>query len=74
MSDASPFTHRHDLELYRGHAQDYDDMVSLWALCEFDTPAAAVEAFWSGYPHAPEDPHLVELVSRIASEAAGRAN
>jgi len=57
------------MKLYRGHAQDYEDMVSIWPMCEFDGPEAAVDAFWSGYPHALDDPHLLELVSRIAAES-----
>jgi hypothetical protein len=57
------------MKLYRAHPLDREDLVSLWPLCDFGTPEAAVESFRSGYPHAPEDEHLVDFVRDIADDA-----
>lgn len=58
------------MKLYRAHPQDREDMVSLWPMCDFDDPEAAVASFEKAYPHAPEDKHLVEYVRDIARDAS----
>lgn len=58
------------MKMYRADPQDREDLVTLWNLCDFSEPEAAVSAFESGYPHAPEDPHLVSYIAQIAEDAA----
>lgn len=58
------------MKLYRSRAPDYDDMVELWPACTFASPEEAVRRYFDAYPHAPEDPHLVEFVREIAQAAA----
>lgn len=57
------------MKLYRLSAQDYEDLVTIWPLCSFESPAQAAAQFQEAYPHAPEDPHLARLIERIAEEA-----
>lgn len=57
------------MKLYRASPQDHEDMILLWPSCGFESPGAAAEAFWRAYPHAPEDPHLADYVSEIATAA-----
>jgi hypothetical protein len=60
------------MKLYRADPQDREDMVLLWPMCNFARAEDAVEAFIAGYPHAPEDEHLVDYVLDIAADAVGK--
>ena len=53
---------------YRADAQGREDMVLLRPICNFGSAEDAVEAFASGYPHAPEHDHLI--VREIARDSA----
>ena len=58
------------MKLYAGRAPDRDDLVKLWPVSRFSTPEEAVAAYERAYPHAPDDPHLIDFVAAI-SRAAG---
>ena len=58
------------MKLYRAFPQDYEDLVSLWPSCAFESPATAATAFRAAFPHAPEDEHLAGYVGEIALAAA----
>ena len=58
------------MKLYRADPQDREDMVLLWPMCTYATAEEAVEAFTGGYPHAPEDEHLVDYVRDIATDSS----
>lgn len=57
------------MKLYRALPQDREDLVALWPLCSFSNPGDAAEAFWRGYPQAPDDPHLADYISDVAADA-----
>lgn len=57
------------MKLYRADPQDREDLISLWPLCSFTGPAAAVDAFTSAYPHAPDDEYLVDYIADVARDA-----
>jgi hypothetical protein len=57
------------MKLYRNDPQDYEDMIRIWPLCGFDSPQAAVDAFFEAYPHAPSDEYLIDLMRQIAHAA-----
>lgn len=57
------------MKLYRAHPQDREDLISLWPSCGFADPGEAATAFWSAYPHAPDDEFLAEFIAVIAGEA-----
>lgn len=57
------------MKLYRGFPQDYEDLISLWPRCTFDSPASAARAFQAAFPHAPYDEHLAGYVHEIALAA-----
>lgn len=57
------------MKLYRADPQDREDLISLWPLCSFTGPAAAVAAFTSAYPHAPDDEYLVNYIADVARDA-----
>lgn len=59
------------MKLYRADPQDREDMVLLWPMCSFESPDDAVDAFEAAYPHAPEDPYLVDYVRQVAQHASG---
>jgi hypothetical protein len=59
------------MKLYAGRAPDHDDMVALWPNCSFESAQKAVNEFHAAYPHAADDPYLVEYVHSIAVEARG---
>jgi hypothetical protein len=54
------------MKLYRIGAQDYEDLIKLWPLCGFASPAEAAARFTDAYPHAPDDPHLVSMIAEVA--------
>jgi hypothetical protein len=56
------------MKLYRALPQDYEDMVLLWPQCGFTDAAAAADAFWRAYPHAPADEFLTSYIDGIAAE------
>ncbi len=58
------------MKLYRADPQDREDLVSLWPVCRFGDPEAAVAAFRNAYPHAPEDEHLADYIADVARDAA----
>lgn len=58
------------MKLYRALPQDYEDLVSLWPRCSFESAAAAATAFRAAFPHAPHDEHLAGYVDDIAAAAA----
>ena len=68
----APFHQIFVMKLYRNDAQDFEDMVTLWPLCSFDSPLEAVDAFIAAYPHAPRDEYLSSLITKIA-EASNAA-
>ena len=57
------------MKAYASRETDVADMVRLWPLCSFTTPAAAARRFVHAYPHAPDDPHLDSYFAGIASRA-----
>lgn len=57
------------MKLYRVDAQDYEDLISMWPLCSFTSPADAAAQFAAAYPHAPADPELVTMIGDIARAA-----
>lgn len=57
------------MTLYRADPQDREDMVTLWPLCNFDTPEHAAAAFRDSYPHAPDDEHLAGYIRDITRDA-----
>jgi hypothetical protein len=67
---AAPLDQVFLMKLYRLSAQDYEDLVSLWNLCEFVSPEDVVASFREAFPHAPEDPGLIHLVADV-ERAAG---
>lgn len=58
------------MKLYRVDAQDYEDMVTMWPRCAFVSPQDAAEQFRRAYPHAPDDPYLVTMITDIAGEGS----
>jgi hypothetical protein len=58
------------MKLYRAFPQDYEDLISLWPRCAFESPAAAARAFHAAFPHAPDDEYLAGYVHEIALAAA----
>jgi len=54
------------MKLYAARSRDIDDLAVLWRHCGFTNPEEAVEPFWRAYPHAPDDPDLVEFVAQVA--------
>ena len=57
------------MKLYRAQPHDREDMIEVWPMCKFSSPLDAVRAFRAAYPHAPDDPFLVEYVEAIAADA-----
>jgi hypothetical protein len=57
------------MKLYRADPQDREDMITLWPLCTFRSPADAARAFRRSYPHAPEDEHLTDYIGEVARDA-----
>lgn len=64
-----PFDQLFVMKLYASRPSDYDDMVALWSITGFETPAEAVDAFRRAYPHAPDDEYLESFVAQIAEES-----
>jgi hypothetical protein len=52
---------------------DVADMVRLWPVCGFASPADAVAQYQAAYPMAREDPYLTEFVTDIAARATQKA-
>ena len=46
-------------------------MVAIWPQTGFRSAREVIDAFVAAYPHAPDDPHLDQLVIEIASRAVG---
>jgi hypothetical protein len=57
------------MKLYRADPQDREDLVTLWPLCSFASPAEALDAFTKAYPHAPDDEYLGDYIADIARDA-----
>lgn len=57
------------MKLYASRAPDLDDMIHLWPHCNFDSPQAVVQEYYLAYPHAEQDPHLVDHLAAIAHAA-----
>ena len=57
------------MKLYASRAPDLDDMVTLWPHCNFASPQAVIDQYYLAYPHAEEDPYLIDHVTAIASTA-----
>ena len=57
------------MKLNRAGPQDREDMILLWKRCAFSGPEEVVQRFATGYPHAPEDPHLARYVEGIIGDA-----
>jgi hypothetical protein len=55
------------MKLYRVDAQDYEDLIKLWRRCNFASPTDAAAQFHEAYPHAPEDPWLINMITDIAA-------
>ena len=63
------------VEVRNGAARDrdLDDLRVLWPHAGFASAEDAVEAFWQAYPHAPDDPFLINFVIDIAGiDASGQ--
>ncbi len=58
------------MKLYASRELDRDDLVRLWPLCEFDSPAEAARRFEVAYPHVDPDEYLVEYITEISRAAA----
>ncbi len=58
------------MKLNRADPQDREDLVSLWPLCGFGDPEAAVAEFRNAYPHSPEDEYLANYIADVAGDAA----
>ena len=58
-----------ELKLYRADPQDREDLVSLWPLCQFASPAEALDAFTNAYPHAPHDEYLGDYITDVVRGA-----
>jgi hypothetical protein len=50
----------------RGRSRDYDDLVALWPECGFDSAEQAADLYRAAYPHAAEDPHLIDYIRDLA--------
>ncbi|MDP9165115.1 MAG: DUF6036 family nucleotidyltransferase [Actinomycetota bacterium] len=57
------------MKLYASRAPDFDDMVTLWPHCNFASPQAVIDQYYLAYPHAEEDPYLIDHVTAIATTA-----
>jgi hypothetical protein len=57
------------MKLYRADPQDREDLVTLWPLCSFASPAEALDAFTKAYPHAPDDEYLGDYIADIVRDA-----
>lgn len=60
------------MKLYRVDAQDYEDLIRLWPQCHFASPVDAASQFQKAYPHAPDDPGLVNMIVDIERAATSR--
>jgi hypothetical protein len=58
------------MKLLAGRAPDHDDMVALWASCDFASAQAAVDAYYLAYPFEELDPYLVDYVQQIVDSAS----
>lgn len=67
---APPFQQLFLMKLYRSSAQDFEDMVSMWPQCGFQSPQHVVDQFFQAYPHAPDDTYLLDFIVGIAEAAA----
>lgn len=54
------------MKMYRGLPNDVEDMAVLWPRVGFATAEEAVAEYFAAYPHAPEDPHLDQLICEVA--------
>ena len=59
------------MKLYRADPQDREDLILLWPLCGFASPAAAAQAFRPAYPQAPEDEYLESYIAEVARDGSG---
>ena len=53
------------MKLYASRAVDTDDLEAIWPLCSFQSPEAAVDAFYAAYPLEHPDEFLAEHIRRI---------
>ncbi len=53
------------MKLYASRAVDTDDLEAIWPLCSFESPEAAVDAFYAAYPLEDADEFLAEHIRRI---------
>ncbi len=70
----APFADVFLMKLNASRARDVEDLVVLWPLAQFATPAEAVEAFYRAYPLEEHDPYLVQDVESIARESSEGRN
>ena len=54
------------MKLHAARDRDREDLVRLWAAGVFDSPQAAVDAYWNAYPDAAPDEYLVSYVEALA--------
>lgn len=67
----APFDQIFLMKLYAARARDLDDLRVLWPLTGYVSPQDAVDQYWQAYPHAPEDPYLVNFIADIARDQPG---
>lgn len=56
------------MKLNAARAVDTPDLRSIWPLCTFTSPEAAVEAFYDAYPLEERDEHLGVFVRSIVGD------
>jgi hypothetical protein len=59
------------MKLYAARDRDLDDLRALWPHAGFTSANDAVEQFRQAYPHAPDDPFLINFVIGVAGIEAG---
>ena len=53
------------MKLYASRAADTDDLQAIWPNCSFESPEAAVDAFYNAYPHEERDPFLADHLRNL---------
>lgn len=53
------------MKLNAARAVDTADLRALWPLCTFESPQAAVEAFYAAYPLEAEDDNLADFIDSL---------